>query len=176
LAWDRAGWAAADAVELTVSVRGVVTENDAAVLRKLLSRVSGARCSVSELQPGAKGAFGHYFSPPVSVVLDDPGKVDIGVLARAVAEAATPSRKEVPPSLNLVLYPLGFVIGESEVVALRGATSELAGSASGQPGGTGAVSADNRFWVRLDGSGTARLQEFVDAARKAKLDIYLKKP
>jgi hypothetical protein len=63
------------------------------------------------------------------VTIADLNKVDVGMLAKVVAETKTASRGEVPPSLNLVLdHPRGM-IEQGDITALRAA------SASGSDGG-----------------------------------------
>src|SRR5262245_27459287 len=164
------------AVKVTVQIRGVVTNECAEALRGTLGKLNGIKIKIDDIQAAEQGKFKHYFSMPLLVEIADLDKTDLGAIAKVVAETKTSKRGDVPPSLNLVLYAPGIQIEESTVVAVRESLAEVNGVDARAPGGTGAVMVESRFWVRLDGSGNARLAEIRAALRKANLNVQTDKP
>ncbi len=159
--------------KVTVTIRGAVTDKDAEALTGTLKKIEGVRFKAEEIQAGEPR---HYFTPPFVIEIADLNKTDLGVIAKAVAETKTPKRSEVPPSLNLVLYHPNQQFEETDVVALREALADVSGVDARGPGGTGGDRFEGRFWVRLDGSGNAKLTDIQDALKKGNLDLKLQKP
>lgn len=166
----------AEPTSITVTIRGVITETDAQHLREALRAVEGITFEKDDIQRGEKGQFGHYFSPAFVIEIADLNQVDIGALATIVAETKTPSREEVPPSLNLVLFDPDGLIDEPEVVALRQAMRNVNGVEPNVPGGIGGVLQEGRLWIRLEGAGGANLPFIQEALVEANLNLKLTKP
>jgi hypothetical protein len=166
----------AKSAKVTALLRGVVTEEDAEALRAALKKVEGIKVNANDIQSGEKGPFGHYFSPPFVIAIADLGKADLGTIAKVVAETKTPQRGEVPPSLNLVLFHPALQVEEADIVALREAVAEVNGVDARAVGGVGGVLMEGRLWVRLDGSGVAKLADIQAALRGANLDLKQEKP
>jgi len=61
------------------------------------------------------------------IAIADINTTDVGAIAAKVSKAVTPSRKEITPSLNLVLFDPDGGIVEQDVVALRTAMFEVNG-------------------------------------------------
>ncbi|HVL14520.1 MAG TPA: hypothetical protein VM529_18245 [Gemmata sp.] len=159
---------------LTVVFRGMATEEDAAAVRKAVATIEGIKIQTDDIQPGEKGIFGHYFSPPVTLEIADVGKTDLGEIAKVVAGVKTAERKDVPPpSLNLVLFNPDLAVTSDRVRALRAALAEVAGQEGQKPGGIGGVPEERRYWVRLDDTGAARLENILAALKKADIDMKL---
>jgi hypothetical protein len=173
-AWSAA--AAPKPFKVTVEIRGVVTEKDAEALRATLKAVPGIKVTLDTVGPGEKGTFGHYFSPPFMIEFTDPGKADLGVVARAVAQTKTASRGDLPPSLNLVLYSGNNKVEEPDIAAVREAVGDLNGVAARSPGGTVGNPAEGTIRIRLDDSGNATLADILAALKKADLDFRAEKP
>jgi hypothetical protein len=159
---------------ITVVFRGMASEEDVAAVRKAMAKVDGIKLKTEDIQPGEKGRFGHYFSPPVVVEIADLHKTDLGAIAKAVADVKTAERKDVPPpSLNLVLFNPDLAITSDRVRTLRAALAEVAGQEGQKPGGIGGVPDERRYWVRLDDTGSARLENILAALKKADLEMKL---
>lgn len=163
-------------VKVTVTIRGMVTEKDAEAVRASLKNVNGIKVALDEIGPGNKGRFGHYFSPPFVIEITDLNKADIGPLASVIAKTKTPSRKEVAPSLNLVLYHSEGAIREKDVADLRAALTDVNGIEAQASGGIGGSLNEGRFWARLEAAGGADLAGVVAALKKAGLKVQLEKP
>lgn len=160
--------------KLTVTFRGTATEADAAAVRKVLAKIDGVKVNAEDVQPGEKGRFGHYFSPPVVLEIADLRATDLGHIGRAVAAIRTEPRKEVPPtSLNLVLFTPDLDITSPRVRALRAALADVPGQEGQQPGGIGGVPDERRYWVRIDAGGAAKLDDLLAALKKADIEVKL---
>jgi hypothetical protein len=169
--------AAADTgVRITVTIRGAASEADAVVLRKTLGGIKGIMVKAESIKAGKKGRFRHYFSPPFVIAIADINKTDIGAIAAKVAGAVTPSRKEIKPSLNLVLFDGDEEIMEEDVVALRTAMFEVNGVEQMASGAIGAVPGEGRYWIRLEVAGGAALADVQAALKRHRLGLKLVKP
>jgi hypothetical protein len=167
----------AKATQVMITLRGVATEEDAEALRTTLKKAEGIKVNDDDIQSGEKGLFGHYFSPPFVIEIADLDKADLGTIAKAVAETTkTPKRGEVPPSLNLVLFHPALQLEEADIVALREAIAEVNGVDARTVGGVGGIPTEGRLWVRLDGSGLAKLADIQAALKRANLDLRIEKP
>lgn len=162
--------------KLTVMIRGVASDQDAEALRGAFKKLDGIKFDADAIQRGEKGKRAHYFSPPFTIEISDLSKADLGDLSKLVAETKTPSRGETPPSLNLIVYHPAGRIDEPDVVAFRAAVSDVNGTEAIQPGGVGGNVAEGWMWLRLDGTGAARLSLIQMALKKADLDLRLEKP
>ena len=162
-------------VKLTVSIRGTIKPADANALQKTLSKLAGAKVKPDAVKVGEKGQFGHYFSPPFVIELQDTNKLDIGAVATAISETKTPSRSEVPPSLNLTLYSVGK-INEASVMELREVLGKVNGLEPYVSGGLGAWIKSRRYWVRLEATGGAQIEFIQQALKAAQIDLKLIKP
>lgn len=162
--------------KVTVTISGVVDEDSAAALRKTLGKVAGIKVKLDDVVPPEQpDKAKNYFSKPFVIELPDLAKTDLGAVAKAVAQTKLPAKVARGPWLNLALWHPNNMLTESEVVALREAVADAAGVDSRGVGGTGGVSQEGRFWIRLDGSGNARLADILTALRNAKLDLRLEK-
>ncbi len=167
--------AVADAAEpqkLTVQVRGIVTEDDAAAVQVVLKGLAGIKVNPADVQRSEKPNPRHHFSAPFALELLDADQMDLGAIARAVAETKTPSRAEFPPSLNLVIFDRRAFVEEADVMMLR----EALGGVANAPGTIGGVPAEGRYWVRLAPTGEARLNDLRTALTRASLEFKLEKP
>jgi len=155
--------AAEKGARITVTIRGAVSEADAVVLRKTLAGIKGITVKAESIKAGKKGRFRHYFSPPFVIAIADINKTDVGAIAAKVAQAVTPSGKEIKPSLNLVLFDGDGEIVEEDVVALRTAMFEVNGVEQMASGAIGAVPGEGRYWIRLEAAGGAALADVQSA-------------
>lgn len=162
--------------KLTVVIRGVVTGKDAEALRTSLGKVKGLRMNPDDIQAGEKGQFRHYFSPPFVVEISDTTTAGVGPLAAAVAKTKTPSREEIAPSLNLVLFHPEGSLEEKDIAGLRAALTNVNGVEAQAAGGIGGVPSEGRCWVRLEAAGGADLASILAALRKADLAWKLAPP
>lgn len=163
-------------VKATVAFRGMATEEDAAAVRKAVEKVKGIKINVADIVPGAKGPFGHYFSPPVEIEFTDPEKTDLGHLGKVVAGLKTAERKDVPPpSLVLVLFTPELDVDSPRVRALRAAVMDVPGQEATQPGGLGGWKGERRYWIRIDATESAKLADLLAAIRKADIEVQLRK-
>lgn len=161
-------------IKLTVVFRGMATEQDCAAVRKVMAKLEGVKLNVADIEPGEKGKFGHYFSPPVVLEVADLNKTDVGHIGKAVAGVKTTKRKDVPPpSLNLVLFTPEKEVNSDSVRAVRAAVTDVSGYEAPHPGGLGGVPDERRYWLRVDDSGFARLDDLTEALKKADLELQL---
>jgi len=167
---------AAEPVKLTIQLRGAVTDTDAEVLQKTLRSADGIDIGDATVERGPRGPFGHHFSPPIEIELSDPDAVDVGALAETVSAAETPSRRDVPPSLNLVIFDRRAVVDEDDIGAIREAVRGVNGIDPDGTGTIGGVPVEGTYWIRIDDSGDARIDEIVDVLREASLEYRLLKP
>ena len=173
--------AAEKGVKITVTIRGAVSESDAVVLRKTLGGIKGIKgikgitVKAASIKAGKKGRFRHYFSPPFVIAIADINTTDVGAIAAKVSKAVTPSRKEITPSLNLVLFDPDGGIVEQDVVALRTAMFEVNGVEQMAAGAIGAVLKEDRYWVRLEAAGGAALADVQSVLKKHRLELKLVK-
>ena len=176
--------AAEKGVKITVTIRGAVSESDAVVLRKTLGGIKEIKritvitvitVKAASIKAGKKGRFRHYFSPPFVIAIADINTTDVGAIAAKVSKAVTPSRKEITPSLNLVLFDPDGGIVEQDVVALRTAMFEVNGVEQMAAGAIGAVLKEDRYWVRLEAAGGAALADVQSVLKKHRLELKLVK-
>ena len=161
-------------MKLTVVFRGMATEEDAAAVRKAMAKLAGVKVAAADIVPGEKGKFGHYFSPPVVLEVADLNKTDVGHIGKAVAVVKTAKRKDVsPPSLNLVLFTPEKEMNGDSVRAVRAAVTDVSGYEAPHPGGLGGVPDERRYWLRVDDSGFARLDDLTASLKKADLELLL---
>ena len=161
-------------MKLTVVFRGMATEEDAAAVRKTMAKLAGVKVTAEDIVPGEKGKFGHYFSPPVVLEVADLNKTDVGHIGKAVAAVKTANRKDVPPpSLNLILFTPEREVNSDSVRAVRAAVIDVSGYEAPHPGGLGGVPDERRYWLRVDDSGFARLDDLTAALKKADLELLL---
>ncbi|MBI1899763.1 MAG: hypothetical protein HYS13_01455 [Planctomycetia bacterium] len=165
----------AKSAKITVTVRGITSAEDAQAVRDALKAVEKIKFNADDVQPGEKGKRGHYFSPPFVIELSDTETTDIGAVAKAVSEAKTAKRDDLPPSLNLAPFLPGLQIQETDVSGLRAAMDGVSGVDALAAGGVGGVPGEGRLWVRLSGEGQARLTEILTAAAKVELGLKLEK-
>jgi hypothetical protein len=118
-----------------------------------------------------RGEKPRYFSDPFRVEVGNTLKTGIGALAKATAEAKTPHRDDIPPRLNLVLYT-DQTIDEPSVMALRAALRDVNGVLVQESGGLGGFPNRGFYWVRLEPTGGADLEEVFNAAKQA-VDVSL---
>ena len=155
--------AAEERTKATVLVRGAHCEACVAAVRKGLTSVKGARVDPATIRVGEKP---RYFSEPFVVEVGDTLDTGIGALAKAVAEARTPHRDDIPPRLNVVLFT-ERTIDEPSVMALRAALRDVNGVLVQESGGLGGFPQRGFYWVRLEPAGGADLQQVFQAAKKA---------
>lgn len=166
---------AAEPQKVTVQIRGVVTDDDAAALQETLKGVAAIKVKLADIQRGVEGNFRHHFSPPFAMELSDIDQTDLGAVARAVAGTKTPSREKIPPSLNLVIFDRRAIFDEPDVNLLREALASVAGVDPNAPGAVGGVPSEGRYWVRLDPSGEVLLADLRTALTRASLEFRLEK-
>lgn len=159
----------AQETKITVMIRGVVNERCAEVLRADLKKVPGIQWAADSISPGDGK---QHFCPPFVIEIADLKQTDIGALAAVVGKSQTPSRAEVEPRLNLVLYP-DERITEEMVVALRSELSSVNGVLPDEPGGLGGVPPEGYLWLRLEDAGGAHLEYVLAAIEKAKIKVKL---
>ncbi len=165
------------AVKVTVMVSMTPDEETLKPIREALAKLAGIRVKAEEIRlADPEDNVRNRFTKHFVIVLDDPSKLDLGHVARVVAETKVPERGDRGPWLTLVLFNPLLRLEESDVVALRDAMANVNGMAAASPGGTGGVRAEHSLWVRVDGSGAAKLSEILAALRKADLDFRLAKP
>lgn len=162
-------------VKITVILRGAISSDCTQAMCAALKKLPGLKFNEADIQPGEKDRFGHYFTPFVDLEIADTDKLELGAIAKAVAEAKTPKRAEQPPSLNLILYHPALMVVRAEIVALREALADVPGFDARATGGTGAFIEKSVFRVRMDGSGVTRFEDLQQALRIAKLDFRLAK-
>ena len=159
--------------KVTVMLRGVVTDRCEVVLREALSKVKGIKFDINNIGRGKKPHF--YTDPPFPIEITDKTKTDIGAVAKAVADAETPHKPALPPSLNLILY-LSDPITERSLGRFLKQLDEVEGVAARErPGGFGVRVGEGYLWIRLDDTGAAKLEEILNAAKKAELKVSLKR-
>lgn len=163
-------------VKVTVAIRGTASDGDAKALQATLNSLKGVRVKADAVKSGERGRFRHYFSPPFVIELTDVESMDVGGVAEAISKTKTPSRSEITPSLNLVLYSPKQQLGEEDIMALRTAVTDVTGLEPFAAGGIGAVIKDSRFWVRLEAAGGAQLRFIEKALKEAGFDYKLLKP
>jgi hypothetical protein len=166
--------AAAQAQEtkkITVTIRGVVNDRCAEVLRTELGKVQGIKFDANRL---SRGEGRQFFCEPFVIEIADLQKTEIGALAQVVGQAQTPARGEMEPRLNLVMYT-DERINEDLVVGLRNELANVNGALANDPGGLGGVPNQGWLWLRLDDSGGASLEFVLSAAEKANVKISLTK-
>lgn len=163
-------------VKVTVMVSAVPDEEAIKPIRDALTKLSGIKVKaedISTVEP--QDNFKNHFSKPFVIELTDPSKVDLGAVAKAIAETKVKERGQRGPWLTLVLYDPTLKVEESDVVSLREAMANVNGLDAGSAGGTGGSVSESTLWVRIDGSGGAKLSEIQAALRKAELDLRFTK-
>lgn len=156
------------AKRFTVILGGVVDDESARVLRKSLRKIKGVGFKAKQLKAGEKPRY--FTRLPVRIA--DLEKTTLGSLAKAVATADLPRQDEVEPTVNLALFATR-PITEEAVMALRREMTGVPGVAAQVPGGIGGLIDERVFWVRLDNTGEARLENVLAAAKRAELGLSL---
>ncbi len=177
LALTAASWCSElKSAKITVQISGVEDEETAAALRKSLAAVPALKLKQEDLQPADQpDRAKNFFTKPFALELTDLSKIDLGAVAKAVAQTKVPRKSERGVWLNLVLHHAGQV-NEPEIVALREAVADCAGVEARARGGIGGNVQASTVWIRLDASGNAGLTDIMNAVKKAKLDLHLQKP
>ena len=152
-------------------VKGAHCDRCVTVLRKATGKVKGIKFNVDRIQPGEKPKF---FSEPFVIEIADMKKTHIGAIAKAVSEANTPHKDDLPPSLNLVLYTPDQ-IDEEAVMRLRSKLMDVNGVEVLLPGGLGGFPNKGFYWIRLEGAGGAELKDILAAVEKARVNVSLQK-
>jgi copper chaperone CopZ len=159
---------AAQPAKMTVRVGGADCDGCVTAIRAALARVPGIKFNSADVRPGERPKF---FSSPFLVELADPGKTDLGAVAKAAAEANTPHKGEIPPRLYLVLFG---EVDEATVVGLRQALADVPGVDTGV-GGVGGFPQERTFWVRLDPKGQASVSDIRKAIADAGIRVASEK-
>lgn len=161
----------AQATKATVLVRGAHCDACVAAVRKQVAGLEGVKAPLEDIN---KGERPQYFSAPFHVQLGSRLETGLGALGKAVAEAPTPHRDDLPPRLHLVLYTQDQ-IDEPSVMALRAALRDVNGVVVDEPGSLGGRPQLGWYWVQIEPAGGADLEAVLAAAKKA-VDVTLTKP
>lgn len=155
-------------VKVTVIFRGAADDADLPVLMKALRETKGIQVHTEDVGFGFR-RFNNKFSTPVEVSIPKvPGDEDanVGMLAKAVSGAKTPSRGKYPPGVNLILFT-DDQLNEGSISSLRSSLSRVNGLEVDKPGGLGAAIQEGWCWVRLENAGGAMLLEIEKNARNS---------
>ena len=159
-------------IKVSVLIRGANNDESVDVLRKALSAVKGIRFKPDEI---VKGKRPKYFTEPFVVEVLEPKVNSIGELAKAVGEAKTPHREDLPPKLNLVLYTPD-PIDEPSVMNLRSELMNVNGTEPLENGGLGGFPRRGFYWLQLETAGGAALKDVLDGCRRARVTVTTTKP
>jgi len=142
----------AKATKVTIQLRGAINDKSVEALRAALKQVKGIKFNPDNIQKGEEPKF---FTNAFTIEIADISKTDIGAVAKAAAEADTPLKDELKPGLHLWLYPADQ-LDERLIVKARDALAKTDGVV--QERGIGGSPTDQAMWIRIAGSGKAKLR------------------
>lgn len=150
---------------VTVVLRGANTAADTAVLLETLKKVKGIRIVSDDVKEGFRRFNNRFTSPIIVTIPTVPGEddVNIGQLAKEVAEAKTGSRSKFQPGVNLLLFT-DDRLQESSISSLRSSLASVNGVEVNQPGGLGGNLSEGWCWIRLENAGGAMLNDIEQKA------------
>jgi len=157
----------AKATKVTIQLRGAINDKSVEALRAALKKVTGIKFNPDAIQKGEEPAF---FTNAFTIEITDHDKTDLGAVAKVAAEAETPLKAELKPGLHLWLYPTDQV-DERLIVKVRDALARTEGVV--QERGIGGSPPDQAIWIRLDGSGKAKLKTILETLSDAGVHVRL---
>jgi hypothetical protein len=148
----RLGAAEAKPLRLMAALTGAHCGECVKALRDALGKGEDIRFEAGDVR--VEGGSEHH-SSRFAIEIADRQAIDIGAVARRVAEAATPHRAQAAPGLFL-LFPWKATRNPAErsFEEGRSSLSSLAGV-----DGRASFPGDRYIWIKLDGTGKARLGE-----------------
>jgi hypothetical protein len=162
---------------VTVSIldKGVHCDDCAGVLRAALGKVKGVRFDGEAIKPAPAPK---YRSEPFDVKILDPGKTQLGDLARAVGAAKTPHRSVIHTGLTLILYWTDAPEAGTLETLISGFRAELrfvTGVDAQRTGALGAIPDRGYVWLDLGSSGGSDLEDIMEAAMRAGFKLATQK-
>jgi hypothetical protein len=136
---------------------------DVKVLRDTLEKVPGIKFKADELKFGDFARDGGLHTEFFTIEIADLAKTDIGAIAKAVASANTSKKEKCPPALYVII---GYKPDSVKKEQLRTVLAKVKGVQADRswPG-------DSNIWIRVDGSGQARLVQITTALHFAGIKI-----
>jgi hypothetical protein len=148
-------------VTVKVSLVGGGGEEDLQPFQTALGKVQGIKFTEADIKSSDIKREEMLFTKPFTLELTDVSKTDVGAVAKAIATADTKTKAKVTPGVYLVI---GYDAGGAKDDQLRDTLSTVKGVEARH-----SFVGDINLWIKLDGSGDARLADI----RKALKDVSI---
>ncbi len=152
--------AATKLTTIKVVLSGAHCEECTRRLRAALKDLPGIKFNADDVQPGP---WPEFWSSRFMIEIADIKKTGIGAIAKVVAEADTTHKSTAAPGLFLLL-PWKVTLVEDDAEKLHPALANLPGVDR-----KASMDGDLYAWIKLDGSGTAKLSPIVKSLSDAGL-------